>query len=132
MYRAGRSAIQLMLYPQLCKLVLQLLVDHPTERPTSGVLSHVLLKLISLAKQSAHIASAMYNQGLVEILLNGLRKIIRNYGRSPSSLVEQRLILDLFLLISQHAFSSCELKLFLALFQEEKAPVVSSLYIPVF
>ena len=128
MYRTGRSALQLMLYPQLCKLVLQLLVDHPTERPTSGVLSHVLLKLISLAKQSAHIASAMYNQHLVEILLDGLRKIVRNYGRTSSSVVEQKLILDLFILISQHAFSSRELKLFLALFQEENAPVVSLIF----
>ncbi len=127
MTKQGRSTLQLMLYPQLCKLVMQLLVHHPTEPPTSGVLAHVVLKLISLAKQSPHIASALYNQGLVEIILVGLQKIIQNANSTGSGGVcgvEQRLLLDLFLLISQHAFSSQELKLFLSLFKEDGAPMV--------
>lgn len=43
--------------------------------------------------------------------------------------VGRRLVLDLFLLISQHAFSSHELKMFVALFQEEHAPMVGLLTI---
>ena len=125
--KQGRSTLQLMLYPQLCKLVMQLLVEHPTEPPTSGVLAHVVLKLISLAKQSPHIASALYNQGLVKILLVGLQKIIQTAGSNGVCGVEQRLLLDLFLLISQHAFSSQELKLFLSLFKEDGAPMVGQI-----
>ncbi len=111
-----------MLYPQLCKLVLQLLLDHPVEDLTSGVLSHVLQKLISLCKPGAEMASVMYQQDLVQVLLTGLRKIIKKHGSSGER--EQRLILNLFLLLAQQGFTSRELKLFLSLYQEENAPVV--------
>ena len=67
----------------------------------------------------------------MEILLVGIRKILSPSGNaagsSPLYQVEQCLILDLFLLISQHAFSSYELKTFLGLLKENSAATVSGI-----
>lgn len=98
---------------------------HSCEAANSGVLAHVILKLTSLAKQSVHIASTMYSQGLGMILLCGLKKMMSSSADRVQCGVEQRLMLDLFLIISQHAISSVELKSFLELFKEKSAPMVS-------
>lgn len=60
--RGVRSATHIMLYPQLCRLMMELILTQCQQLPPDGVIAHVLLKLISLAKQSTNIASALYNQ----------------------------------------------------------------------
>ena len=49
-------------HPELARLVLELLTVCSPALPPDGVLAHLLLRLISFAKQSAHIASILYNQ----------------------------------------------------------------------
>lgn len=63
-----RSATHIVHYPELIKLVLEILILCPERLGTSAVLPHVLLRLIAIAKQSFHIASALYGQVSHDVL----------------------------------------------------------------
>lgn len=107
--------------PEFCRLVVELLIKHHKKHNNTNIMSHILLKLISIAKLSPHNASSLYSQGIVELLLTGFRYILTS--KSPEYQAEQRLLLDLFLVLSQHSFLSKELLLYLQLFNESNAPV---------
>ncbi len=59
---------------------------------------------------------------LISCALSGLRKVLQ----TSDSEKEQRLLLDLFVHVAQQGFSADQLKLFLSLFQEQNAPIVST------
>ena len=64
-------------YPELCHLVLDLLITfHSRKDDTLAVIPHVLLKLISLAKHSGEGASMLYEQGVIPTLLKGFHQTI--------------------------------------------------------
>ncbi len=70
--RADASATsEVLLYPRLCRLVLQLLLDHPTESFTSGALAHILQRLASAAAKSEDAAAALCEEGLISVILTG-------------------------------------------------------------
>lgn len=74
----SRNGVHVMLYPQLCRLVLELLINHPLLPPPDGVLAHVLMKLISLSKQSVYIATMLYNQVYTYCKFNHIDFLIEN------------------------------------------------------
>ena len=111
-------------HPQFCHLVLDTLITYTNKFNQTSLVSHVLLKMISIAKQNIYNATAMYTQGMVELILTRFQQVLRlpvNY--KDSFPVELTLLLDLFLVISKHSFHAKELRLCLRLFQEESPPV---------
>ena len=110
-----------LIYPEFCRLVLELVIHHHQLHKSPTLIAHVLLKLITLAKESPHNASILYNQGLVECLLTGLKGILTTKDEQYQA--ERSLALDLFLIISQHSFLAKELQLYLRLMNEKDAPL---------
>ena len=108
-------------HPEFCLLVLELVIEHHTLHQSPGLIAHVLLKLVTLAKVSAHNASILYNQGLVQCLLTGFRGILS--CRDPQYQAERSLAMDLFLIISQHSFLAKDLELYLRLMNGKEAPL---------
>ena len=120
-------------HPQLCHLVLRCLFSYTSSSSAArrchdtSLVSHVLMKVISIAKHSDSHQAALYAHGLVELVLQRFQQVLQQQDVSASSAqypVELTLLLDLFLVLSKHRFSSRDLRLCLRLFQnDDKTPV---------
>lgn len=109
-------------HPEFCTLVTELLIQHHKTHRDTAIVAHCLLKLTTTAKLNPpNNATTLYNHGMPKLILDGFRHVLATKGAVFEP--ERRLLLDLFLVISQQSFLSRELHQYLQLFKENDAPV---------
>ena len=81
------------------------------------------MKLITLAKQTDRNHLLLYSHGLVKLVLGRFKQVLADgvVDVTKNCPAELTLLLDLFLVLSQHSFSSRDLLLLLRLFGNSKS-----------
>ncbi|XP_064622032.1 lysosomal-trafficking regulator-like isoform X2 [Lineus longissimus] len=114
----------LLIYPQMCILVLELLIPVQKDTTYNQVVISLLQKILGMAKENKQNCGALYGQGLVKVLLLGFHDVISSKAFEGDE--KQQLLLEMFSMLAQQTFSAKGLKSFLQLFLQEN-PAVDSL-----
>ncbi|XP_070578950.1 lysosomal-trafficking regulator-like isoform X2 [Ptychodera flava] len=109
-----------LLHPQMCKLVLQLLSVNVNINNTD-VICHGLQQLISIAKAKQAHSTAMYYDGLATCLLDVFSNILTTNQSEFDDI--RSLLLELFVVLVKHNISSQELKTFIQFMKKKDAPL---------
>uniref|UniRef100_A0ABM0M5Y3 Lysosomal-trafficking regulator-like n=1 Tax=Saccoglossus kowalevskii TaxID=10224 RepID=A0ABM0M5Y3_SACKO len=114
----------ILLHPQVCKLVLELLAATVSEG-NSDVISYGLREMIMIAKTSQSHGIALYLDGLAKAILKSFGSVLKSSEEQFQEI--HSLLLELFVILVRHSISSTELRTFLALLHSPGAPIDSLL-----
>ena len=122
-------------HPDLCFATLRMLIQfehNNNNNSNNNLLTHLLLKLIAICKNSEVNRALLYEQGAVQILLDFVAQKLSVSDKLETEQTEPEvsvkkpdisLVLDLTLVLLRHRLTSRELRAILRLFQLERAPV---------